>query len=122
MKIMPEDNAIGVAMKMGEGNPGALEFCMELMKLGADGLTSILALDCMEVYGERLYMLWNDCCGRDAQKVVRVIKARAHGKISTDDISTHIKGNGYRGTPFDDSELEYDDSNDETETETEETA
>lgn len=36
---------------------------------------ALLLVDSLEIYGDRLYMLWNDVCGRDAGKVVGLLRA-----------------------------------------------
>jgi len=110
MKYQYGDSTMDLVVKMGEGNPGAMVACMELFKMGSGGVVTLLDLDYIGLYGEKLYMLWNDCCNRDASKVVRVIKARNFGKLSDQDIRDHVAG-GY-GKPFSDEEIEVDDSND----------
>jgi hypothetical protein len=94
-------------VNMSEGNPGSLMFCMELFKMGSRGVVALINLDDVGLYGEKLYMLWNDCCGRDASKVVRVVEARNFGKLSDQDIRDHVAG-GY-GKPFADDELAVED-------------
>lgn len=108
MKLTANDTTMDLVVKMGEGNPGAMTACMELFKIGTKGVTTLLCLDDIGMYGEKLYMLWNDCCGRDASKVVRVIEARNFGKLSDQDIRDHVAG-GY-GKPFADDELAVEDS------------
>lgn len=110
MRLTPQDTTMDLMLKMSEGNPGALTTCMELFQLGTPGVVALINLDDIGLYGEKLYMLWNDCCGRDASKVVRVVEARNFGKLSDQDIRDHVAG-GY-GKPFDDKDLEIDDSND----------
>jgi len=110
MKLTPQDTTMDLMLKMSEGNPGALMACMELFKLGTPGVVALINLDDIGLYGEKLYMLWNDCCGRDAEKVVKVVKARNFGKLSDKDILDRVSG-GY-GKPYTDEELLLDDSND----------
>lgn len=97
-------------VKMSEGNPGALVFCTELFKMGSRGVVTLINLDDIGLYGEKLYMLWSDCCGRDAEKVVKVVNAVNCGKISKEEI--HERVAGVYGKPFTDEELEVDDSDD----------
>jgi len=103
MKYQYGDSTMDLVVKMGEGNPGAMMACMELFKIGPSGAVTILNLDDIGLYGEKLYMLWNDCCGRDASKVVQVVEARNFGKLSDQDIRDRVAG-GY-GKPFTDEEL-----------------
>jgi len=45
----------------------------------------------MELYGSRLYQLWNDCCDRDLGTVYKVLD-----QYSDSDILRHIdNGKGY---------------------------
>ena len=49
-----------------KGNPGALAFVMEAYE--RDMFTAEQCFQRMEragITGDKLYMLWNDCCGRD---------------------------------------------------------
>ena len=87
-----------------EGNPGAMAFVMELIQEG-DMLT-VLMFDKLELYGEKLYMLWNDCCGREIENVRKVIDLWQQGKITKESIQEHVSG-GY-GKPF--SEIENSDN------------
>lgn len=56
--------------------------------------------DSIGLYGSKLYMLWNDCCDRDMDKVKSVLDARQRGKLTDQEILEHVAG-GW-GTPFDD--------------------
>lgn len=107
MKYNPGDSTMDLMVKMSEGNPGALMFCMELFKMGSRGVATLINLDDIGLYGDRLYMLWNDCCGRSAEKAIKVVKARNFGKLSNQDILDRVAG-AY-GKPFTDEELDVDD-------------
>lgn len=110
MKLSPNDSTMDLMLKMSEGNPGALMLCTELFKLGTPGVVALINLDDIGLYGDRLYMLWNDCCDRDADKVIKVIEAMNSGKFSAQDIRDRVSG-GW-GKAYTDEELEMDDSND----------
>ena len=110
MKLTPQDTTMDLMLKMSEGNPGALTACMDLFKLGTPGVVALIDFDDIGLYGDKLYMLWNDCCGRSAEKVLMVDKARNFGKLSVKDIQDRASG-GY-GKPYTDEELELDGSND----------
>lgn len=85
-----------------EGNPGALQTLMELFKLDPNKMfQNLLTLDRMELYGSKIYMLWNDCCDRKIEKVNKIIKLYRSGKIKQSDIEERIKNVGY-GKSFDD--------------------
>jgi len=96
-RLNGSDGIMEIAMKMSEGNPGALTAIIELVKK-QDGIMYVLACDRIGVYGSRLYMLWNDCCGRSIDKFMCVIKAWQTGKLKAEEILEHVSG-GW-GTPF----------------------
>lgn len=47
------------------------------------------------IRGADLYILWNDCCGRDTEFALDIMKNR-----DIEEIKKHIKGEYGRGTPF----------------------
>jgi len=54
-----------------------------------------------DIVGTMLYMLWNDCCGRDTRQAMTVMK-----KCDPDEIRRHINYEGGKGIPFTPEELE----------------
>lgn len=93
MKILKTDTMEDVFVKMAEGNIGAVRVLSEIFNI-KDGIKHILHLDSIGLYGSKLYMLWNDCCDRDINKVLKIIYS-----VNIDDIHSHLSGG--RGTPFD---------------------
>lgn len=90
-----------VNFDIAEGNPGALTFLMEAYMKG-DPIKAELAFQRMRnagVTGPRLYMLWNDCCGRNTQQTIRVMTEKEIGIILH-----HIDDGGGRGIPFEEVE------------------
>lgn len=81
-----------------EGNPGALQFLMQ-----AYDIDPFRAERCFRrmrgngISGSKLYMLWNDCCGRDTEKTMDIMEGRG-----IDEIKCHINYDGGRGIPFED--------------------
>ena len=75
MKLELQDNAQTIIMKMGDGNPGAFTFLLDLLsKKGVMDFCQIcLKLDSAELYGPHIYMLWSDCCDRDLDKTCKMI-------------------------------------------------
>lgn len=83
------------------GNPGALQFLMTAYR--DNPLEAEAAFQRMQdnnITGTKLYMLWNDCCGRDTELAVRIAHA-----ASIDKIVEHINYEGGRGFPFTQEEL-----------------
>lgn len=84
--------------KLAQGNPGAMAFTMELLANGDDAskdmaITALKRMDAIGIRGAKLYMLWNDCCGRDSEKAVIEMLNR-----STQELTYALIGG--RGTPF----------------------
>lgn len=50
---------------MVEGNPGALNVCMELIKVSSLGILTLLHLDDMEIYGSDIWLCYKDICKED---------------------------------------------------------
>lgn len=83
-------------------NPGAITTLFELQKVVQDKTAIyLITLDKMELYEDKLYMLWNDCCNRDISKVIKVLDYYEKGIINQIDIDERIKNVGY-GKSFDD--------------------
>ena len=75
------------------GNPGALTFLMQAYEV--DMFRAERAFQRMQdngITGSRLYMLWNDCCGRDTDHALVVML-----NMSVEDIVRHINYEGGRG-------------------------
>lgn len=97
------DTPMDVIIKMSEGNPGAAVFLMEALKEDRANLIKIiLPLDTLEIYGSKIYMLWNDSCSRNVKKVEKVIEAWRTGKLSKERIHQNL--NQGRATPFEEIE------------------
>jgi len=47
------------------------------------------------IVGDKLYMLWNDCCGRDTRKALDIMTTH-----SVEDIIHHINYDEGRGIPY----------------------
>ena len=89
-------------MKFSNGNPGAMQTLVELLKNDPQKMfQNLLTLDRMKLYEDKLYMLWNDSCNRDIKKVQEIIKQYRMRKIKQSDIEERIMTVGY-GKKFDD--------------------
>lgn len=85
-----------VSFDICEGNPGALTFLMEAYQIHP--FRAEVAFKRMQdagITGSRLYMLWNDCCGRDTESAVEIMKSK-----EINFILHHIDGDCGRGIPF----------------------
>lgn len=94
-------DAIGFDMAM--GNPGALAFMMDAYnpkKEMRDIIQVEIAFRRMReanIKGSKLYMLWNDCCNRDTEKTLEIMREK-----DIKDIVDHINYEGGRGFGFED--------------------
>lgn len=94
-KVILEDFVV----KCADGNIGAATCCMEILTSGdSKGITALQRMMDMNIKGEKIYLIWNDCCNRDIKKTIRVM----HEK-SKDEILDHIdmQKHDYRCVPFD---------------------
>lgn len=71
-----------------EGNPGCMQFCCELLSKG--GYEALLMLTEAGLKGSRAYQLWNDCCGRDTEKAIKVLQYRKDGRITEEEMKDHV--------------------------------
>lgn len=104
-KIKIGDSLKDIIYKISEGNPGVIAFILELSNLcdkkAINFVKLLMIIDSMELYGSSLYMLWNDSCGRDINKSIKIIQAFRVGIITKQHIKERILNVGY-GKSFDD--------------------
>ena len=79
-KVTGTDTIENALYKVSEGNPGALTALVELTKSGNVG--HVLFLDTLGIYGSDVYVLWNDVCGRDVKRMIRILNAVQDGAFS----------------------------------------
>jgi len=101
-KIQLTDSVFDVLKKVSEGNPGALNVCMRLIREGEyidpdnimGGIGIVLSLDGMEIYGSRIWMLYKDVCKEDLVDMVAELRSRQLGFVSDNDINIAIDNYG----------------------------
>lgn len=82
-RIELTDTMMSALVKMAEGNPGAIaalsDTCQKAAAIDPQSsfgmLSPILSLDTHGIYGSSIYVLWNDVCGRDARKLLMLLRA-----------------------------------------------
>lgn len=85
-------------VKMADGNIGALSMIMDIMENHvARGLVALQRMEMLDIKGEKLYLIWNDCCFRDLNKTLDVMLERSKAEI-LDHID--MQKNWGRGKPF----------------------
>lgn len=90
-----------IIIDFSEGNPGCLQFVMELIQSRGPEL-AFAAMGIMKakrISGSLAYQFWNDCCERNIEECWRVLDALTSHKITGADFVNHI--NRPRGIPFD---------------------
>lgn len=56
-------------------NMGAIDFMMKAYQInGADAEYAFRRMNHYNIVGDKLYMIWNDCCGRNTEKAIKVMK------------------------------------------------
>lgn len=81
---------VEMMVTLSEGNIGAVAFITDVLdkafkeedELAALALTRAKTFN---IVGAKLYLLWNDCCGMDTDKTIRVL-----AENSKDDIMDHL--------------------------------
>jgi hypothetical protein len=93
------DNGTTLAIKMSEGNPGALRVIVELMKegnwidpVGMGGVGAVLMMDTFGIYGSRIWMLYKDVCNQDIIKTMAVIRGCQLGILNEHTMNAAIDG------------------------------
>lgn len=90
-----------VSFRICRNNPGALTFLMDAYMNGNEGKAE-RAFQRMQdhgITGDKLYMIWNDCCDRDTAKAIKIMAERP-----IEDIVRHINYEQGRGIPFEEGE------------------
>ena len=92
-----------VTWDLAENNPGALAFMVDAYGFHPSSMANPFkaekAFSRMKHYGitgSLLYILWNDCCGRDTSKAIKIMCEK-----EIDEIREHLN-HGKTGIPFDD--------------------
>jgi hypothetical protein len=103
-KVVGEDSIMDVIIKISEGNPGAMVCITQMLQYedwysNVPGALMVLQLDSLEVYGEKLYMLWNDCCNQDMKQLELVLRNWQTGYLTKEEIHRNLSQG--RGVPFD---------------------
>ena len=66
--ITLKDSSLTAAIKMAEGNPGALIAIMRLLNDTEDGILALLHLDEMGIRGYKIWVGYNDYCNNNLEK------------------------------------------------------
>lgn len=85
-----KDAFVGMMAYLADGNIGAVAFISDVLDRCVKDKDEIAALaltraKAFNIVGTKLYLLWNDCCGKDTDKAIRVL-----AEHSKDDIIDHL--------------------------------
>ena len=89
-KLNPQMTEEDIIIAMSAGNPGAINTCCLIINSGAKidpdsalgGFGNLMDLDMLEIYGEKIYKLWDHVCNRDIVKVITVLRAYQLGQLA----------------------------------------
>jgi hypothetical protein len=97
-RIKLEDTTLDILTKMSDGNPGALNVMMQLLKEGRaidpddfmGGLGVILSLDTHDIYGSHIWILFKDVSGSDLVTMCALLRAVQLGYLSESELVNAI--------------------------------
>ena len=82
--------------EMCKGNPGALSFIMEAYHFSPFGAEECMQrMKKLDITGDKLYMLWSDCCSRDTELTLTMME-----KASDEQLSYYLNYEHGRGRKF----------------------
>ena len=85
-----------VSFQICENNPGALTFLKQAYNMNAGFAEIAFGIAQRNgIKGDKLYMLWNDCCNRDTAKALDVLI-----RNPIEDVIKHINYDNGRGIPY----------------------
>ena len=101
-RIKLTDSILEILTKMSEGNPGALNVCMNIIKNGAaidpqsfcGSIGAILALDTHGIYGHRIWELYKYVCDENLESTLGVLRACQLGQLRETDMLHAIDNRG----------------------------
>lgn len=102
-KLSPKDSLLDAAVKMAEGNIGAATCFTALVgkQVGViPGAVLVAIMDTNGIYGEKLYMLWNDVCNRNLETMELVLMNIESGHLDINKV--HEDLSNYRAQPYTD--------------------
>lgn len=99
-RIELTDSFMSAAVKLSEGNPGALTAVMELFRqtpaidpdAAFGGFAGLFSLDVMGVYGSRIWMFYKDVCHQDMVRMVGLQRAVQLGLLREEVLLNAIDG------------------------------
>ena len=82
-KIELKDSVRDIAVKMAEGNPGALTVIMKMLERDdAEGVFQLLSLDDMNIRGTQIWVGFKDYCEMDMDRFLKCVRERDQGMVT----------------------------------------
>ena len=99
-RIMLEDSAMDAILKMANGNAGAIKVCVDILHKGADidpddflgGFGSILFLDTLGIYEDKIWMLFKDICSENLADALGLLRGVQLGFMPRQELTTALSG------------------------------
>lgn len=89
-------NKLTSIQEMANGNPGAITFLAEAYRLDPFGAEDAMQrMRDLKIVGDKLYMLWSDCCNRDTELTLKMMQ-----KLPDDQIIYYLNYENGRGLKF----------------------
>jgi hypothetical protein len=103
-RIKLTDKTCDVVTKMSEGNSGAMNVLLYMLRPNTidldnwlGGLGAILMLDSLGIHGADIYVLYNDICKRSLAKTLAVLRAIQLGLFKGDVLKNATSRQDYSG-------------------------
>jgi hypothetical protein len=88
-------------LNLGKGNPGAITFAIELLKMAEDVdfkyAAYLFLLEELNIVGPDLYVLWNDICERNMDNVSIIMNSTIYGFLDKDVLKDACSRQDYSG-------------------------
>lgn len=97
-EITLNTSTMDVVVMMAEGNPGALNVIIELLKRGPDGIVYLLHLDDMNIRGSQIWIGFKYYCGQSVNKLIECIVNRDQGMIDKINELNQSQGDCWKAT------------------------
>ena len=98
-RLKLQDTGFDVVYKMSEGNPGALNVCLQILQNGEQidpdaalgGLGALLGLDTLGIYGSDIWLFYKDVCGQNLTNALGILRAWQLGNLSKTQLAEAIQ-------------------------------
>lgn len=90
LRIREDMSPSKMIIALSDGDPEAIVICTEILQKGKKvdpydflaGLSNLLDLDTLNIYGLRICLFWDSVCNKDAAKLIAVLRAYQLGQLA----------------------------------------